>query len=168
MDPNELANCYLHSALRLLHLVEDLPYADQCRRSALKLQVKSVLGRPLTNALAAIPSANTYRYRWLGFRTDRDSSDHVVPLDEVIDYVRQNLGHFPADNVQQFRAFVAPRAVTARIPDHVNSTLTAVGLRHRMPDGEWKHTVDPDVLWRRYSVLGIPHPAQDPVLWSAY
>lgn len=168
MDPDELANCYLHCALRLLHSIDDLPYPADCRRSALKLQLTKILGRPLTTQLALAEPATTYAFEWRGLHYDPLSEDHVVPLDAVIEFVRNNLGRFPVEDVQHFRRFISPRVVLANVPRHVNATLNVAGLQKRMWDDRWTEVDDPDVLWQRYSAIGIPHPMNSPQLWEEY
>jgi hypothetical protein len=165
LEPDELANCYLHSALVLLHGNSGLPYGASCRRSALKLQAKAILGAPLTNALQAAEPHIPYRLRWIGVHSDAMTNDHVVPLDAVISFVAANLDLFPLNDIQHFRSFISPRVVIARVPIHVDASITAAGLRNSMLNTSWHRTEKPTILWQRYVAVGIPPPSTNGAPW---
>lgn len=159
MDPDELANCYLRSALVLLHGNARLPYGADPRRSALKLQIKTILGKPLFRALRGAGDPRVDYVRFIGC-TDGGIGDHVVPLDEIVGYAARNLRQFPRHDVAGFREFVASRTHMAYIPPEINSLLASFGMRHRMPNNAWETDSTPTSIWARYIALGIPAPGE--------
>jgi hypothetical protein len=157
MDPDQLANCYLESALQLLHRMPELPYTPAMRRSALKLQAKAILGRPLTTQLVMAKDERVERLRFAGCTTG-GSVDHVIPLNAIIEFAAANLRHFPLHDVKRFRDFVVPRIRTAYVPSSINALLTSFGLRHKMPNEEWARSLRANAIWARYAAVGIPPP----------